>query len=108
MSSTLVGQLTEAQFQSLFKVVYAGPVTADIANAATGSGTFGSITATVKGVKAGDLVLLITATADTDGSPRFANVSAADTVRIYTLNNSAGAQDYASETYTIVVLRPNF
>jgi hypothetical protein len=32
------------QFQSMFDTVYAGPVTADIANAATGSGTFGSIT----------------------------------------------------------------
>lgn len=108
MASTYVRAPQETQFQGLFKTVYAGPVTVDISNAATGSGTFGSGTATITGAAIGDIVMVFTVTADTDGSPRFGNVSAANTVRIYTLNNSAGAKDYASEIYVIVVLRPNF
>lgn len=91
----------------MFDVIFAGDVTADISNAATGSGTFGTATATVQGAKAGDYVLVFNygLGAYTAGSPVFGDVSAANTVRLTTLNNSAGAVDYASKTYTIVVLR---
>lgn len=98
------------QYQSLFDVVYAGPVTVDIANAATGSGTFGSGTATVLGVAVGDLVQVFktNGTAETDGAPIVGAVSAANTVRLTVLNNSAGAVDYPSQVYHIVVLRKMF
>lgn len=98
------------QFQDLFEVVYAGPVTVNIAAAATGSGTSGVGTATVSGVAIGDLVLVFNygVGALTAGSPVLGDVSAANTVRLTTLNNSAGAVDYASAVYPIVVLRPRW
>lgn len=97
--------MARRQFQSLFDVVYFGPVTVDIANAATGSGTAGTGTATVPGVAVGDAVFVFPRVADTASSPRFGDVSAANTVRLTTLNNSAGAVDYASQVYDILVLR---
>jgi hypothetical protein len=57
-------------------------------------------------VKVGDHVLVFNSGgAYTDGSPVFGDVSAADTVRLTTLNNTAGAVDYTSRVYNIVVLR---
>jgi len=97
------------QFQSLFDVVYAGPVTVDIGNAATGNGTFGVGSAVVPGAEVGDFVLVFNkAGAYTDGAPVFGDVDAVGNVQLTVLNNSAGAVDYTSRVYRIVVLRPMF
>lgn len=108
-NSTLIRTPTEAQFQALFKVIFAGPVTADIADAATGSGTSGVATVTVAGAAVGDIVLVSNVGgAYTAGAPVFGDVSAANTVRLTAMNNSAGDVNYASQTFVIIVLRPNF
>jgi len=94
------------QFQGVFRTIFSGKVTFDISNAATGSGTFGSATASVPGAAIGDFVLLANvAAATTAGAPIFGEVSAANTVRAVLLNNSAGAVDQASALYSVVVLR---
>lgn len=98
--------MARMQFQGVFEVVFAGQKTVDIANAAVGSGTFGSATVSIPGAKVGDHVLVDALTAaETDGAPVVGKVSATDTVRLTTLNNSAGAVDYASQVYNITVLR---
>lgn len=95
------------QFRGVFNAIFRGRVTADISNAATGSGTFGSATVTVPGVQLGDLVFVSpVTTAMTAGAPVVGEVSAANTVRLVILNNSAGAVDQASQSYNLVVLRP--
>lgn len=98
------------QFQDLFETIYAGPVTVDIANAATGSGTSGVGTATVSGALVGDLVLVMNygAGALTAGVPVFGDISAASTLRLTAMNNSAGAKDYASAVWVVVILRPRW
>jgi hypothetical protein len=94
------------QYQGVFRTIFKGQVTADITSAATGSGTFGSVTVTVPGVALGDFVEIApVSAATTAGSPVFAEASAANTVRIYTLNNSAGTVDYASQVFNLVVRR---
>lgn len=101
--------MARRQFQSLFDVVFAGSVTVDVSNAATGSGTFGTGTATVIGAAVGDEVLVFNpAGAFTAGAPVFGDVSAVNTVRLTVMNNSAGAVDPASQIYKIVVLRALF
>lgn len=99
--------MAHRQFQSLFDVVYAGPVTVDISAAATGSGTFGTGTATVPGAKVGDFVLVFNYAlgALTAGAPVVGDISATNTARLTVLNNSAGAVDYASAVFQVVVLR---
>lgn len=109
LTTKLVKAREAAQFQYLFDVVYAGPLTVDISNAATGSGTFGTGTATVVGAKIGDYVMVMNyTTVYTAGAPVVGDVSAADTVRLTALNNSAGAVDYASQKYAVVILRPRW
>lgn len=100
--------MADESFRGLFKVVFRGTITVDLSDATVGSGTFGSATATVNGVLPGDHVVVIPATADTAGAPRFGDVSAANTVRVTVLNNSAGDVNYASQAYKIVVMRPTF
>lgn len=97
------------QFRDVFKEVLTYQGTFDIANAATGSGTFGSVSVTIKGAALGDFVLVTTQSlAATDGTALVGNVTAADTVRITLLNNSAGAVDMAGTVkYNVVVLKPN-
>lgn len=108
-NSTLVRTPSEVQFPALFKVIFAGPLTVDISSAATGSGTSGTGTATVSGAAVGDIVLVSNpAGAYTAGAPVVGDVSAANTVRLTTINNSAATVDYASTSYTVIVLRPNF
>src|SRR6266404_5485208 len=98
-------------FQSLFDVVFAGNVTATIGTGGAGSGTTSSTTVTVQGVKVGDEVLVFTYGAGgalTAGAPIVGNVSAANTVRLAVLNNTAGALTTpynAATVYQIIVLR---
>jgi hypothetical protein len=64
---------------------------------------------TVKGAALGDFVLVTTvSTATTAGTALVGHVTAADTVKITLLNNSAGTVDMASTVkYNVVVLKPN-
>jgi hypothetical protein len=93
------------QFQDLFEVVGVGAFTVDFGNAATGSGTFaGSGALTVPGAALGDIVL-VGAGIDPIDSALVGHVTAANTVEVTLLNNTAGAVNLASQTLRIVVLR---
>lgn len=95
-----------AQFQDLFEVVGAGKFNvANFAAAATGSGTFATSGAlTVANAAFGDMVLVGASIDPTDGV--FAGmVTAANTVEVVLLNNTAGGLDFGSVDLTVVVLR---
>lgn len=95
------------QFQDLFEVVGVGAFTVDFGNAATGSGTFAvSGALTVAGAALGDIVL-VGAGVDVVDSALVGHVTAANTVEVTLLNNTAGAVDLASQTLRVVVLRIN-
>jgi hypothetical protein len=95
------------QFQDLVKevIVYTG--TLNLGNAATGSGTFASSDVTIQGVALGDIVLPPSLGVDTVDAGLTAQVTAANTVTVTVLNNTAGAVDLASTTVRIVVLKLN-
>jgi hypothetical protein len=92
------------QFQALVDrvIVYTG--TLDLGNAATGSGTFASSDVTVTGAALGDVVL-VSLGVDTVDAAVVGAVTAADTVTVTLLNNTAGAVNLASTTVRIVVLK---
>ena len=92
------------QFQDLFEVVGVGSFTVDMGNAATGSGTFAVSQITVPGAALGDFVMVAPGVDVVDAAV-VANVTAANTVDIVLLNNTAGAVNLASATYRVVVLR---
>lgn len=95
------------QFQDLFEVVGAGAFTVDFGDAATGSGTFaGSGALTVAGAALGDIVL-VGAGVDVTDAALVGHVTAANTVEVTLLNNTAGAVNLASQTLRVVVLRLN-
>ena len=94
------------QFRDLFEVVGAGAFTIDMANAATGLGTFAVSQVSVPGAALGDLVLVAPAVDVVDAAV-VGNVTAAGLVDIVLLNNTAGAVNLASCAYTVVVLRLN-
>lgn len=96
------------QFQDIFTEVFSGSVTVDIASIANGAS--GIATITVPGVVLGDAFITasVTATATNLHSLTFsAGVSAADTVILRYNNNSGGAIDPASATFTVVMGRVN-
>lgn len=96
------------QFPDVFKEVLTYQGVLDVSNAATGNGTFGSVSVTVKGAALGDFVLVTATTALTTGTALVGHVSAADTVIVALLNNSAAGVDQASTVkYNVVVLKPN-
>lgn len=77
-------------------------------NAATGSGTFASVDLTVPGVALGDVVFGISVGVDTVDAVIGGAVTAANTVTLTLLNNSAGAIDLASTTGKFIVGRPSW
>ena len=79
--------------------------TLDLANAATGSGTFASSDVTVPGVALGDIVMGVSLGVDTVDAAVIGAVTAADTVTVTLLNNTAGAVNLASTTVRILVGR---
>jgi hypothetical protein len=79
---------------------------ADFANAAVGSGTFASLDITVPGVALGDIVMGISVGVDTVDAVIGGAVTAANTVTLTLLNNSAGAINLASTTCKFIVGRP--
>lgn len=97
------------QFQGLFSEMWAVKDTAlDFGAAATGSGTFASVDVTVPGVAIGDVVFGISVGVDTTDAVIGGAVTAADTVTLTLLNNTAGAVDLASTTGKFFVGRFNF
>lgn len=97
----------KTQFQGLFEVVGAGAFTVDFANAATGSGTMSvSGALTVAGAALGDFVLVAPGVDPVDAA-LVGHVTAANTVEVTLLNNTAGAVDLASQKLRVVVLRMN-
>lgn len=78
----------------------------DPANAATGSGTFSATDVTVTGAALGDLVLASFSLDATDVVVTAA-VTAANTVTVVVLNNTAGAVNLAAGTLRLWVLQPN-
>ncbi len=77
-------------------------------NAAVGSGTFASLDLTVPGVAIGDIVMGIAVGVDTVDAVIGGAVTAANTVTLTLLNNSAGAIDLASTTCKFIVARPGW
>jgi hypothetical protein len=93
------------QFQDLVDRVFVYTAALNLGNAATGSGTFASSDVTVPGVALGDVVIGVSLEVDTVDAVVEAAVTAADTVTVTLLNNTAGAVDLASTTVRIVTLR---
>ena len=96
------------QLQGIFNEMWAVTETVDFANAATGSGTFASVDVTVPNVALGDIVLGVSAGVDTVDGVIAGAVTAANTVTLTLLNNSAGAINLASTTCKFVVGRPSW
>ena len=94
------------QLQGIFNEMWAVTETVDFANAATGSGTFASVDVTVPNVALGDIVMGVSAGVDTVDGVIAGAVTAANTVTLTLLNNSAGAINLASTTCKFVVGRP--
>lgn len=97
------------QFQGAFKELWVVTDTAcNFGNAATGSGTFASLDITVPGVALGDMLLGVSVGVDTVDSVIYGAVTAANTVTLTLLNNTAGAVDLASTTCKFIVGRPSW
>src|SRR5262245_25911549 len=95
------------QFQDLFSEVIVYTDNAfDPANAATGSGTFSATDITITGAALGDLVLC-SFNLDATDAVVTAAVTAANTVTVVVLNNTAGAVNLAAGTLRVWVLKPN-
>ena len=97
-----------SQFQGIFSEMWTVSETVNFAEAATGSGTFASAEVTVPGVALGDIVMGISAGVDTVDTVIGGAVTAANTVTLTLLNNTAGAVNLASTTLKFVVARPAF
>ena len=106
--SAVTYQRGTKQYQGMFAEMWAVKGTADFGNAATGSGTFASLDCTVPGVALGDIVMGISVGVDTVDAVIGGAVTAANTVTLTLLNNSAGAIDLASTTVKFVVGRPSW
>ena len=97
----------DRQFQGTFSDMWFVTETAlNFANAATGSGTFATADLTVPGVALGDIVIGLSMGVDTVDAAVVGAVTAANTVTLTLLNNTAGAVDLASTTCKFLVGRP--
>lgn len=97
----------KAQFGGLFKELIAHTQALDLGNAATGSGTFASSDITVPGVALGDIVIASSIAIDTVDTAVVAAVTAANTVTVTVLNNTAGAVNLASATVRLLIGKPD-
>ena len=86
------------QLQGAFRELWVVKETVNFGNAATGSGTFASVDVTVPGVALGDMVMGVSMGVDTVDGVVWGAVTAANTVTLTLMNNSAGAIDLASTT----------
>ena len=96
-------QQTGGQFSEMWLVK---ETSCNFADAATGSGTFASLDITVPGVALGDMVVGIAVGVDTIDAVIGGAVTAANTVTLTLLNNSAGAINLADTTCRFMVGRP--
>lgn len=96
------------QLQGVFNELWLVTETVNFGNAATGSGTFASVDVTVPNVAIGDIVMGVSMGVDTVDGVVAGAVTAANTVTLTLLNNSAGAIDLASTTCKFVVGRPSW
>lgn len=96
------------QFRGAFKEMWLVTETVDFANAATGSGTFASVDVTVPNVALGDMLVAVSVGVDTIDGVIYGAVTAANTVTLTLLNNSAGAINLASTTCKFIVGRPSW
>ena len=94
------------QLPGVFNEMWMVTETVNFGNAATGSGTFASVDVTVPNVALGDIVIGVSMGVDTVDAVIGGAVTAANTVTLTLLNNSAGAIDLASTTCKFVVGRP--
>lgn len=97
------------QFQGAFSDLWIVKDDAcDFGNAATGSGTFASLDITVPGVALGDMLVGVSVGVDTVDAVIYGAVTAANTVTLTLLNNTAGAVNLASTTCRFIVGRPSW
>lgn len=101
-------QQGKQQLQGMFNEMWLVTETVNFANAATGSGTFATVDVTVPTVALGDIVMGVSMGVDTVDAVVAGAVTAANTVTLTLLNNTAGAVDLASTTCKFVVGRPNW
>jgi hypothetical protein len=105
MATRLVNK--RSQFIDVFQNVLVYTDTAfNPANAATGSGTFSATDVVVTGAALGDVVL-VSFSLDAVDTVVTAAVTAANTVTVVVLNNTAGAVDLAAGKLILYVLQPN-
>jgi len=97
-----------SQFQGLFSEMWAVSESVDFGNAAVGSGTFASVDVTVPGVALGDIVMGVSIAVDTVDTVIAGAVTAANTVTLTLLNNTAGAVNLAAAIVDFIVVRPAF
>lgn len=96
------------QLRGVYSEMWLVTETVNFGNAATGSGTFASVDVTVPNVALGDIVTGISMGVDTVDGVVAGAVTAANTVTLTLLNNSAGAIDLASTTCKFIVGRPSW
>lgn len=107
MALTVKVEQGTKQLQGVFKELWAVTLTGlDFANAATGSGTFASIDATVPGVALGDIVIGVSVGVDTIDAVIGGAVTANNIVTLTLLNNTTGAVDLAATSGKLLVGRP--
>lgn len=94
------------QLQGAFNEMWLVTETVNFGNAATGSGTFASVDVTVPNVALGDIVVGVSVGVDTVDAVICGHVTAANTVTLTLVNNTAGAVDLASTSCKFVVGRP--
>ena len=96
------------QLRGVYSEMWLVTETVNFGNAATGSTTFASMDVTVPNVALGDIVTGISMGVDTVDGAVVGAVTAANTVTLTLLNNSAGAIDLASTTCKFIVGRPSW
>lgn len=96
------------QLPGVFSEMWMVTDTVNFGNAATGSGTFASVDVTVPNVALGDILMGVSVGVDTVDAVIGGAVTAANTVTLTLLNNSAGAIDLASTTCKFIVGRPTW
>lgn len=94
------------QLPGVFSEMWMVTETVNFGDAATGSGTFASVDVTVPNVALGDIVMGVSMGVDTVDAVVAGAVTAANTVTLTLLNNTAGAVDLASTTCKFIVGRP--
>jgi len=90
---------------ALLGILRIGAARASLDFASLSAGLQAALTITVTGAKVGDYVLWGVSAALDTGISITAYVSAADTVTLIAVNNTAGAVDPVAATYNVTVLR---